>query len=50
VIESLPAGKVEVIIEATPFTRFTVLRTVNPLVKVTEPVVLVGSVAVKVTA
>jgi hypothetical protein len=46
----LPAGRVEVVIEATPPTRFTVFRTVAPLVKVTVPDVLAGSVAVKVTA
>lgn len=48
-IGSAPAGSVEVAIDAVPFDRVDVPSVVEPLVKVTVPVVLVGSVAVKVT-
>ena len=44
-----PAGSVEVAIVAVPPAKVDVPRTVAPLVKVTEPVALVGSFAVKVT-
>jgi hypothetical protein len=44
-----PTGRVEVLIDATPFVRVDVPSAAEPLVKVTVPVVLVGSVAVKVT-
>jgi hypothetical protein len=49
VIGSVPAGREEVLTDAVPFVTVDVPRAVEPLVNVTVPVVLVGSVAVKVT-
>jgi hypothetical protein len=46
---SLPAGNVEEVTVAAPFVTVDVPRTVVPFVKVTFPVTLVGSFAVKVT-
>ena len=46
---SLPLGSVELVAVATPLVRADDPRMVEPLVKVTVPVTLVGSVAVKVT-
>ena len=46
---SLPAGNVDKVTVATPLLTAGVPRTIAPLVKVTVPVVFVGSVAVKVT-
>lgn len=46
---SAPAGRIEVLTDATPLDRVPVPSEVEPLVKTTVPVVLVGSVAVKVT-
>ena len=45
----LPAGKVEETNVATPFVTVDVPRLEAPFVKVTVPVVFVGSVAVNVT-
>ena len=44
-----PAGRVELLTDALPPVRVDVPRLVEPLVKVTVPVALVGSVAVNVT-
>ena len=46
---SAPEGSVEVLIAAMPLVRFDVPSAVEPLVKVTVPVALLGSFAVKVT-
>ena len=46
---SVPAVNVDKVTVATPLVTAGVPRTVAPFVKVTVPVVFVGSVAVKVT-
>ena len=48
-IGSEPAGRVEVLTDAMPPVRVGMPRLVEPLVNVTVPVALVGSVAVNVT-
>ena len=49
-IGSLPTGSEDVVAVATPSVSVDVPNAVEPLVKVTVPVTLAGSVAVKVTA
>jgi len=44
-----PTGKVAILTDADPLDRLAVPKAVAPLVNVTVPVVLVGSVAVRVT-
>jgi hypothetical protein len=49
VIGSAPTGSVDALIDAVPLDRVAVPRGVDPLAKVTVPVGLPVSVAVKVT-
>jgi hypothetical protein len=50
VIGSLPSGRADVAVVATPLTTAELPSVVEPLVKMTVPVTFVGNVSVNVTA